>query len=55
MMARIVELQTFLEKYPFQSREKKAYSLEIEDSYMGHGMKVFWTITIDEQRKSDSD
>lgn len=51
MMARIVELQTFLEKYPFQSGEKETYSLEIEDSY-GPWNEGIWTITIDEQGKA---
>ena len=51
MMARIVELQTFLEKNPFQSGEKETYSLEIEDSY-GPWNEGIWTITIDEQGKA---
>ena len=50
MMARIVELQTFLESIHFNQR-KETYSLEIEDSY-GPWNEGIWTITIDEQGKA---
>ncbi|MGH2217454.1 sterol carrier protein domain-containing protein, partial [Enterococcus faecalis] len=45
MMAGIVELETFLEKYEFQTGEKETYSLEIEDCY-GPWNEGIWTITI---------
>ena len=50
MMARIVELQTFLKSIHF-NQEKRTYSLEIEDSY-GPWNEGIWTITIDEQGKA---
>lgn len=51
MMARIVDLRTFMKPYPFVMGQELSICLEIEDTYglWNHGL---WKLTIDEQGKN---
>ncbi|MGX7244045.1 GNAT family N-acetyltransferase [Enterococcus quebecensis] len=51
MMGRIIDLQSFLNKYPFKTGDNERYYLKVEDTY-GSWNEGFWELLINEEGKS---
>nr|MBO1352772.1 GNAT family N-acetyltransferase [Enterococcus sp. DIV0212c] len=52
MMGRIVDLESFLSKYPFKAGKQESYYLAVEDMY-GSWNEGIWELVIDESGKSE--